>query len=309
MMEAMRILMAGASGFLGTRLADRLRGAGHEITQLVRRPVQRAGEATWQPAQGQLDPALVAAADVVINLAGANVGDRRWTGRYKGVLRSSRLDTTGTLARTIRYLPIGDRPRTMLQASGVGWYGDTGDRAATEEDPAGDSFLADMCQVWEAATRPVEDAGTRVVLLRTAPTIGAGGSLVKPLLLPFKLGAGAKIGGGRQWMAWVALADWLAAAEFLIEREDIAGPVNVVSARQCTNAEFTRAFGRAVGRPAVLAVPGFVLDVALGEIASEMQRSQRVVPAVLERAGFAWSYPDVEAALRAAVDQEAAAPR
>jgi len=301
--------MGGASGFLGTRLADRLRDGGHEITQLVRRPARRPGEATWQPSQGQLDPALVAAADVVINLAGANVGDHRWTKHYKGVLRSSRLDTTGTLARTIKQLPAGDRPRAMLQASGVGWYGDTGDRAATEEDPAGHSFLADMCQVWEAATRPAEDAGTRVVLLRTAPTIGAGGSLVKPLLLPFKLGAGAKIGNGRQWMAWVALADWLAAVEFLIDREDLAGPVNVVSARQCTNAEFTQAFGRAVRRPAVFAVPGVVLEAALGEIAGEMQRSQRVLPAVLERAGFAWSYPDVEAALRAAVDRQAGVPR
>jgi uncharacterized protein (TIGR01777 family) len=305
----MRILMAGASGFLGTRLAERLRGGGHEITRLVRRAVRRAGEASWQPSQGQLDPGVVAGADVVINLAGANVGDHRWTNHYKGVLRSSRLDTTGTLARAIKQLPEGDRPRTMLQASGVGWYGDTGDHAATEEDPAGDSFLADMCQVWEAATRPAEDAGTRVVLLRTAPTIGAGGSLVKPLLLPFKLGAGAKIGNGRQWMAWISLADWLAAAEFLIDREDLAGPVNMVSARQCTNAEFTRAFGRAVRRPAVLTVPGAALGVAFGEIAGEMLRSQRVVPAVLERAGFVWSHPDVETALRAAVGSEAGAPR
>jgi hypothetical protein len=305
----MRILMAGSSGFLGTRLADRLRAAGHDITQLVRRSARQPGEATWQPSQGQLDPALVADADVVVNLAGANVGARRWTAHYKRVLRASRLDTTGTIARTIRQLPGGDRPHTLLQASGVGWYGDTGDRAVTEEDPAGNTFLADLCRVWEAAAHPAEDAGTRVVLLRTAPTVGAGGSLVKPLLLPFKLGAGAKIGGGRQWMAWVAIADWLGAVEFLIEREDISGPVNVVSARQATNAEFTRAFGRAVNRPAVFAIPGVMLDVALGEIAGEMQRSQRVVPAVLERAGFVWSYPEVEPALRAAVHREAAAPR
>jgi uncharacterized protein (TIGR01777 family) len=261
----------------------------------------------WQPAQDQLDPAAVAAADVVINLAGANVGHWRWTTRYKQVLRASRVDTTGTIARTIRQLPEADRPRTLIQASGAGWYGDTGDAPATEETPAGSTFLADLCRVWEAAARPAEDAGTRVVLLRSAPLIDASGGLIKPLLLPFKLGAGARIGGGRQWMAWMALPDWLGAAEFLIEREDIAGPVNMVSAEQATNAEFTRAFGQAVRRPAVLAIPGLALDVALGEIAGEMQRSQRVVPAVLRRAGFDWTYPDVQSAVRAAVGGRAAA--
>jgi uncharacterized protein (TIGR01777 family) len=309
MMGTMQILMAGASGYLGTRLAERLRAAGHDVTRLVRRPAQQPDEVTWQPSQGQLDPAPVAAADVVINLTGASIGDHRWTDRYKGELRSSRVDPAGTLARTISTLPAADRPRTLLQASGAGWYGDTGDRAVTEEDPAGNTFLADLSRVWEAAARPAEDAGTRVVLMRTAPVIGAGGGLIKPLLVPFKLGAGAKLGGGRQWMAWVALADWLGAAEFLIEREDIAGPVNVVSQNQCTNAEFTRAFGRAVRRPTFFAVPGLALDLALGELAGELQRSQRVVPAVLQRAGFVWTHPDVQSALRAAVDSEATAPR
>src|SRR4051794_40027500 len=203
----MRILMAGASGFLGTRLADRLAGAGHEITKLVRRPARAADEATWQPSQDQIDPAVVAAADVVINLSGANVGTHRWTAHYRGVLRSSRVDTTGTLARAISKLPEADRPRTMLQSSGVGRYGDTGDRPATEDAPAGNTFLADLCQVWEAAARPAEDAGTRVVLLRTAPLLDRSGGMLKPLLIPFRLGAGAKLGAGRQWMAWMALAD------------------------------------------------------------------------------------------------------
>jgi hypothetical protein len=243
---------------------------------------------------------------VVINLAGANVGTRRWTARYKGVLRASRVDTTGTIARAIGHLPEADRPRALLQASGVGWYGDTGDTPATEESPAGNSFLADMCRVWEAAARPAEDAGTRVVLLRTAPLIDGSGGLLKPLMLPFKLGAGARIGGGRQWMAWMALGDWMAGVEFLLEREDLAGPVNMVSAEQCTNAEFTRAFARAVHRPAVLAVPGLALDIALGEIAAEMQRSQRVLPAVLQRAGFQWTYPTIDAAMRAATSRSAA---
>lgn len=293
--------MAGASGFLGTHLTGRLRAAGHDVTHLVRRPARRPGEISWQPAQGQLDPAAVAAADVVVNLSGANVGDHRWTPRYKGVLRSSRIEPSGTLARTIAQLPATDRPRVLLQASGVGYYGDTGDREATEDASAGTTFLADLCRVWEAAARPAEDAGTRVVLLRTAPLIDAGGGLIKPLLLPFRLGLGARIGGGRQWMAWMALADWLGAVEILIERDDVAGPVNMVGAEQATNAEFTRAFGRAVHRPALLAVPGAAISLAVGGLATEMRISQRAVPAVLRKAGFQWTYPTVEAALHAAL--------
>jgi uncharacterized protein len=305
----MRILMAGASGFLGTRLADRLRGAGHDLTYLVRRPARRPDEVTWQPSQGQLDPAVVAAADVIVNLGGAGVADKRWTPRYKSLLRSSRVDTTGTIARAITQLPAADRPATLLQASAVGWYGDTGDREVTEETAAGRTFLADLCRVWEAAARPAEDAGTRVVLLRTGLPVDPDGGLLKPLLLPFRLGAGARIGGGRQWMPWIALADWLGALDFLLEREDVAGPVNVVAPHPATNAEFTKAFGRAVHRPALFAIPGFTLDVALGEFAGELQRSQRVLPAVLERAGFTWGYPDIDSALRTALDREPAAPR
>ncbi|MEU4426274.1 TIGR01777 family oxidoreductase [Actinoplanes sp. NPDC024001] len=301
----MRIVMAGASGFLGTRLADRLRESGHQITRLVRRPAERPEEATWEPAQGRLDPALLSGADAVINLAGAGIGDRRWTARYKTVLRTSRIDTTDTIARAIKQLPGEERPRTLLQASGAGWYGDTGDQAVTEEAPAGTTFLADLCRVWEAAARPAEDAGTRVVLLRTAPTIDAGGSLLKPLLLPFKLGAGARIGGGRQWMAWIALADWLNAAEFLLEREDVSGPVNVVSPQPVTNAQFTKALARELHRPALFTIPGPALDLVLGELAGETQRSQRVLPGVLSGAGFAWAYPGIDAALAASLRPEA----
>ncbi|MEV4279536.1 TIGR01777 family oxidoreductase [Actinoplanes xinjiangensis] len=302
----MRIVMAGASGFLGTRLADRLRQGGHDIVRLVRRPTERPDEASWDPAQGRLDTAVLAGTDAVINLSGANVGDRRWTAAYKRVLRSSRIDTTDTLAQAISKLPAGDRPRTLLQSSGVGWYGDTGDQAVTEEAPAGNTFLADLCRVWEAAARPAEDAGARVVLMRTAPTIDAGGSLIKPLLLPFKLGAGARIGGGRQWMAWIALADWLGAAEFLLVRDDVAGPVNMVSPKPVTNAEFTRDMARVLRRPALLSVPGPVLDLAIGELAGEAQRSQRVLPGVLSNAGFGWAYPDMADALAAALRPEPA---
>ncbi|GLW32391.1 TIGR01777 family oxidoreductase [Actinoplanes regularis] len=301
----MRIVMAGASGFLGVRLAERLRQSGHEITRLVRKPAG-VGEATWSPSQGRLDPAVLAGVDAVINLAGANVGARRWTAAYKNVLRASRVDSTDTIARTIAKLPAGERPRTLLQSSAVGWYGDTGDQEVTEEAPAGNTFLADICRVWEAAAHPAEDAGTRVVPLRTAPVLDRQGSLLKPLLPLFKLGGGARIGGGQQWMAWIALADWLGAAEFLLEREDVAGPVNLVSAEQCTNLEFTRALARRLRRPALLTVPGPMLDLVLGELAGEAQRSQRVIPGVLRNAGFSWTYPDIGSALGAALGQQPA---
>ena len=300
----MRILLAGASGFLGTRLAERLRAAGHDLTRLVRHPAQAPDEATWKPSSGQLDQALVANADAVINLAGAGVGDKRWNARYKSLIRSSRVDTAGTIAHAIRNLPATDRPRVLLQSSAVGWYGDTGDHAVTEEAPAGSGFLADVCRVWEAAARPAEDAGTRVVLLRTGLPLDENGGLLKPQMLLFKMGAGAKLGGGKQWVPWIGLADWLAATEFLLEREDLAGPVNMVGPEPVTNATFTQVFGKVLHRPAVLQVPGIALQVALGEFAHEALRSQRVLPGVLRRAGFTFAQPTLEAALRAAVDQE-----
>lgn len=293
-----RILMAGASGFLGTRLAERWRAAGHDITLLVRRPPTGAAEARWDPAAGRLDPAVVAAADAVVNLAGAGVADKRWNARYKSLLRSSRVDSTGTIAHTIRKLGAEDRPGILLQASAVGWYGDTGDQEVTEEAPAGSTFLADLCRVWEAAARPAEDAGTRVALLRTGLPLSVDGGLVQPLVLPFKLAGGARIGGGKQWWPWIAMEDWLRALDFLLDHE-VAGPVNVVAPTPVTNAEFTRAFARALNRPSLLTIPGFALDLGLGEFAGEMQRSQRVLPGVLQRAGFTWSQPELEPAIRA----------
>ncbi|GAA3349169.1 TIGR01777 family oxidoreductase [Amorphoplanes nipponensis] len=299
----MRILLAGASGFLGTRLAERLRAAGHDITRLVRHPASAADEATWKPSSGQLDQAVVAGADAVINLAGAGVGDKRWNARYKSLIRSSRVDTAGTIAHAIKNLPAADRPKVLLQSSAVGWYGDTGDRPVTEEAPAGTGFLADVCRVWEAAARPAEDAGTRVALLRTGLPLDEHGGLLKPQMLLFKMGGGAKLGGGKQWVPWIGLADWLAATEFLLDREDLAGPVNMVGPEPATNADFTQALAKVLHRPAVLQVPGIALQVALGEFAHEALRSQRVLPGVLRRAGFVFGQPTLEAALAAAVGQ------
>ena len=300
----MRILLAGASGFLGTRLAERLRAAGHDVTRLVRHPARATDEATWKPSSGQLDQSVVAGADAVINLAGAGVGDKRWNAQYKSLIRSSRVDTAGTIAHAIRNLPAADRPRVLLQSSAVGWYGDTGDRPVTEEAPAGTGFLADVCRVWEAAARPAEDAGTRVALLRTGLPLDENGGLLKPQMLLFRTGAGAKLGSGKQWVPWIGLADWLRAVDFLLERDDLAGPVNMVGPDPVTNATFTQVFAKVLHRPALLQVPGIALQIALGEFANEALRSQRVLPGVLQRAGFTFDQPTLESALRAAVDQQ-----
>jgi uncharacterized protein (TIGR01777 family) len=297
----MRIVMAGSSGFLGTRLSDRLRAEGHQVVRLVRRSPRGADEIRWDPGAGQLDPAALAGMDAVVNLAGANIGDKRWTAEYKRVLMTSRTETTELIARTIAELPAVDRPATLVNASAIGWYGDTGDRVVDENAPAGDGFMPDMCRVWEAATRPAEDAGVRVIRLRSGLPLQAGEGFLKPQLLPFRLGLGGKIGSGRQWIAWISLEDWLRAVLFVLERDDIAGPVNVVSPSPVTNADFTRALGRAVHRPAVMPLPTLALRLWLGELSGEALRSSRVVPGVLDRADFRFQHPDLDAALGAAL--------
>ncbi|MFJ8687169.1 TIGR01777 family oxidoreductase [Micromonospora wenchangensis] len=297
----MRILMAGVSGFLGTRLVDRLTDDGHQVTRLVRRSPRTPDEQRWDPTAGQLDPAVVAGADAVVNLAGAGVGDKRWTDDYRRVIRSSRVDTTTTLAVTIAGMPAADRPRVLLNSSAVGWYGNTGDRVVEEDAPAGEGFLADVCRVWEAATRPAEDAGVRVVRLRTGLPLHRDGGLLKPQLLPFRLGIAGRLGSGRQWLPWISLRDWLDATVFLLTAGEVAGAVNVVGPNPVTNAAFTREFARQLHRPAVVPIPAVALKIALGGFAQEALTSTRVLPAVLTRAGFTWTHPGLPAALHAAL--------
>ncbi|MGI5519391.1 TIGR01777 family oxidoreductase [Micromonospora sp. CA-259024] len=297
----MRILLAGASGFLGTWLADRLTADGHQIMRLVRRPPRGPQERRWDPAAGQLDPAAVAGADAVVNLAGAGVGDKRWNDDYRRLIRTSRVDSTSTLATTLAGLPVADRPRVLLNSSAVGWYGDTGDRVVEEDAPAGEGFLADVCRVWEAATRPAEDAGVRVIRLRTGLPLHHGGGLLKPQLLPFKLGIAGRLGSGRQWLPWISMADWLDAVRFLLEHDDIAGPVNVVGPNPVTNAEFTRELSRQLHRPAIIPIPALALKVALGGFAHEALTSTRVLPGVLTSAGYPYQHPHLPEALRAAL--------
>jgi uncharacterized protein (TIGR01777 family) len=293
-----RIVISGSSGYLGGALVARLREAGHEVVRLVRRDPTGPDEARWNPGVEPLRGTEIEA-DAVVNLSGAGVADRRWDAAYKELIRSSRVGPTATLAAAIA--ESARPPGVLLNASAVGYYGDTGDREVDESSPPGEGYFPEVCQAWEGATAPAERAGVRVVHLRTGLVLGPGGGLLKPMLLPFRLGVGGRLGNGRQWMPWISLADWVSATEALLTL-DVTGPVNLTGPAPVRNAEFTRTLGRVLRRPAVLTVPGVALRVALGEFGGEALVGQRVLPAVLTGAGYRFRHPDLESALRWSLD-------
>jgi uncharacterized protein (TIGR01777 family) len=291
----MRIVIGGSSGFLGTALVDRLRTGGHEVVRLVRREPAGPGEVAWRPSVEPLDPAAVEGTDAAINLAGAGVADRRWDDGYKELIRSSRVNSTQVLASAIA--TAKRPPRVLLNASAVGFYGNTGDTEVDESSPPGDGYFPDVCRVWEAATGRAEEAGIRVAHLRFGLVLGSAGGLLPPLVRVFQRGLGGPLGNGRQWMPWISLADTVSAIEFLLG-SDVTGAVNVTGPAPVRNADFTRTLGRVLHRPAVLPVPGFALRLVLGEFGGEALVSQRVLPAVLTGAGYRFEHPDLEPTLR-----------
>jgi len=298
-----RIVMSGATGLIGTALAASLEQDGHQVTRLVRRPPSGPGQVRWDPGR-TLDPAVVSGSDAVVNLSGAPVAGGWWTQSRKRELRGSRVNATATLVTAIRAAAAA--PPVLLSASAIGWYGDTGDREVDETAPAGSGFLPGLVTDWEAAAAPASDAGTRVVTLRTGLVLSGQGGLLGPLAPLFRLGLGARLGGGGQYLSWIALADHVRAARFLLEHGDIAGPVNLTAPAPVTNAEFTAALGRAAHRPALLRVPAPLLRAGLGELSSELLSSSRVLPARLLAAGFTFRYPGIDAALAAALARDPA---
>jgi uncharacterized protein (TIGR01777 family) len=299
----MHIGITGASGLIGTPLVARLRGAGHDVVRFVRGSVGGADERSWDPSARRLDPAQVADLDAVIHLAGAGVADKRWTAAYKRTILDSRTNGTTAVAEALAAAAAsGEGPGVLLSASGIGWYGDTGDRVTDETGPSGKGFLADVCRQWEAATAPAEAAGVRVAHLRTGIVLtSTGGALGKQIPI-FKVGAGAPLGSGQQWNSWISLRDELAAIEHCLS-SDVSGPVNLVGPAPVTNRGFTSALGRALHRPTLpVPVPGFVLKAALGPFAQEgVLIGQRLQPAVLLRTGFSFADPDIDAALASAI--------
>jgi hypothetical protein len=275
------------------------------VLRLVRRTPRTADEHRWDPQHRRIDPALLSDVDAVVNLAGTPIRPRPFTAGYKEQLRSSRLDSTITVSEALAAAATADpgRRRVLLSASAVGYYGDTGDRPVQEDAPPGSDFLARLCVDWEAATRAAEDAGVRVVHLRTGLVVGPDAMLVRILGLVFRAGLGGRMGSGRQYWPWISLDDEVDAMRFLLTA-DVSGPVNLTGPAPVTNAEFVRRLAAAVHRPAVLPVPGPVLSLALGEFGrSSVLAGQRAVPAALERAGYQWTHRDLDDAFRAALQR------
>ena len=294
----MNVAVTGTSGFIGPALVANLRADGHRVLRLVRRDPRADDERRWDPSRGQIDQAAIDDSDAVVHLAGVGIGDRRWSERHKEAVLSSRVDGTSTIARALA--ATSDRPRVLLSASGVGYYGATGDEAADETAPKGTGFAADVVRAWEDATAPAVAAGVRVVVMRTGVVLGPGGGALGKMLPLFKLGLGGRLGSGKQWMSWIALPDYLAAVRFLLGRADVAGVVNVTSPEPVRNRDYTKALARAVHRPAVAVVPPFALRLVFGGFADEgILISQRVVPTRLEAAGFTFTYDEINSALNA----------
>ena len=303
----MKIAIAGASGLIGRALAADLGSDGHQVIRLVRHPPQGPDQVRWDPLapDGGLAPAALSGADAVVNLAGAPVAAGRWTPARKAELRSSRIQ--GTASLTAAMAAASHPPPVLLCGSATGWYADTGDRQVDESDPAGQGFLADLVRDWEAAAQQARQAaGARVASLRTGIVLARDGGMLARLAPLFRFGLGARLGSGRQYLSWISLADEVRAIRFLLEH-DLDGPVNLTAPAPVTNAEFTAALGRALHRPAVLLVPAVALRAGLGELSGELLVSQRVRPARLLEAGFAFRHGDIHSALSAELSADRSA--
>ncbi|UQX87277.1 TIGR01777 family oxidoreductase [Jatrophihabitans telluris] len=298
----MKIVIAGASGFLGQALAQDLIGRGHRIVQLVRRPPKSPSEVEWHPERGELDPAVLSGADAVISLSGAGIEDKRWTPEYRRILLDSRVQPTTTIATTLAGVPEQRRPAVFLSASAIGFYGERGDQPLPEGATHGTGFLADLVVQWEAATAPAVEAGVRVCTLRTGLVLAASGGLLKRMIPLFKFGIGGKLGAGTQYQAWITLADEIGAIRHALETEAVSGPVNLVGPDPVRNEDFVRALGSVLHRPSIFPTPAFGLRLVLGQFADEgVLVSQRVIPQVLQDSGYAFEHDNLEAALRWAV--------
>lgn len=295
----MHVVIAGASGFLGSHLSERLRVHGHEVTALVRREPQNPHESRWDPAAGQIDAEVIHRADAVVNLAGASIAGNPHSSAWAEEVMSSRVVTTELLASTIA---ASGRPAAFLAGNGISYYGDHGNAPVTEGSSSlGDAFLTRVTREWEDATTAARAAGARVCVLRTAPVMDRTTPPLKPLRLLFKLGGGGRLGSGSQYMPMISLRDWTGAVCYLIESRDLAGPFNLCCPTTPTNAEFTQALADALGRKAFLTAPAAVLKVAAGDLAPELLGSVNAQPAALERAGYDFADEDVTEVLAAAL--------
>lgn len=298
----MRVVIAGSSGLVGNWLAPDLESRGVEVVRLVRAPqaARTATQATWDPAAGDLDPAVLDGADAVVNLAGHSIGGGRWTARTKALLHSSRIDSTRTAVCAIAR--CDSPPRLLINASAVGYYGDRGDEVLDESSPQGRGFLCDLAADWEREAAAAEETGVRVVLLRLGMVIARGGALAR-MLPAFRLGLGGPIGSGRQWWPWIAMEDVLGVIAHLLDSPELSGPVNAVSPREVQCRELAQTLGRVLRRPTFLQLPATAVRLLFGEMANGLLlASTRVRPAILEASGYAYRVPSLAEAIRRALD-------
>ncbi len=294
----MKVLITGSSGLIGSALTSALTVQGHQVVRLVRRTVNgEEGVAKWDPAAGKLDPAVFEGVDAVVNLAGESIAAGRWTPQRKARIRESRVPGTRLLSDTMAQL--AHPPEVLVSASAVGYYGSRGEEALSEDEPPGAGFLPEVCVDWEAATEPAKQRGIRVVNLRIGMVLSGKGGALQPMAAAFKMGVGGRLGNGRQFMAWIAIDDLVSAIMYVIAKNALNGPVNAVAPSPVSNREFTKTFGKILGRPTVLAMPAFAARLVFGEMADALLlASVRVEPQRLLFGGFVFWHPQLEGALR-----------
>ncbi|MFF3061997.1 TIGR01777 family oxidoreductase [Streptomyces sp. NPDC057909] len=294
-----RIAVTGSTGLIGTALVRSLRADGHDVVRLVRRPARAGDEVEWDPKRGYVDGAGLVGCDAVVHLAGAGVGDHRWTEAYKQEIRDSRVLGTEAIAQAVASLDVP--PKVLLSGSAIGYYGDTGDRAVDESAPHGEGFLPSVCVEWEAAAAPAEEAGVRTVFARTGLVVGREGGAWGRLFPLFRAGLGGRLGNGHQYWSFIALHDHIAALRHILDTPSLSGPVNLTGPAPVTNGEVTAAMGRVLRRPTLFAVPAPALRIALGDFAEDVLGSQRVLPRRLLESGFSFAFPGIDASIRAAL--------
>ncbi len=293
-LESGRVLLTGSSGLLGGALLPSLKARGFEVVRLVRSPASGDDQIRWDPNKPP-SPESLSGFDAVIHLAGETVVGR-WTSSKKTKIRDSRVTATRNLVHAL--VNAKDRPRVLITASAIGYYGDRGDELLNERSSSGSGFLADVCREWEAAAQPATDAGIRTAQVRTGVVLSRDGGALQKMLPPFRLGIGGNVGSGRQWMSWIHMQDWIGAIHHILKNDLVQGPVNMVGAKPVTNAEFTQTLAGVLSRPAFLPVPAFAAKLAFGQMAEEvLLASQRVEPARLVTSGYPFQYVDLRNAL------------
>ena len=295
-LDSARVLLTGSSGFLGSALLPSLKTRGFEVMRLVRGVPSKEDEIRWNPAWPPSAEGL-SGFDAVIHLAGESVVGR-WTASKKTKIRDSRVTGTRNLVHGL--MAAKDRPKILISASAIGYYGDRGDEPLNELSAPGSGFLADVCREWEAAVQPALEAGIRTALIRTGIVLSREGGALGKMLPPFRMGLGGNLGSGRQWMSWIHLQDWIGAIHHILKNDLVQGPVNLVGPKPVTNSEFTRTLGSVLSRPTIFPVPAFVAKLAFGQMGEEvLLGSQRVEPARLVTSGYPFQYSELRMALEA----------